>query len=78
MDSKLEFGDEKELERVGVSVGSSVGSLQDTILEAGNIMISERKVSPFYIPRLLVNLAAGHISIKYKFTGPSHSVSTAY
>ena len=34
-------------------------------------------MSPYFIPRLLVNLAAGHISIKYGFHGPNHCASTA-
>jgi 3-oxoacyl-[acyl-carrier-protein] synthase II len=62
----------------GVMIGSGIGGLQ-TIFEA-SIQVSEgraKRLSPFFIPSALINLASGHLSIKYGFKGPNHSVVTA-
>jgi len=59
---------QEELERVGVAVGMGMTDLQD-ILDTGKVL-SEKgysRVSPYFIPRMLPNLAAGQISIKYGF-----------
>jgi 3-oxoacyl-[acyl-carrier-protein] synthase II len=62
----------------GVMIGSGIGGLQ-TIFEA-SIQVHEgraRRLSPFFIPSALINLVSGHVSIKYGFKGPNHSVVTA-
>ena len=62
----------------GVMIGSGIGGLQ-TIYEA-SIQVHEgkvRRLSPFFIPSALINLASGHVSIKYGFKGPNHSAVTA-
>lgn len=70
--------DEQELERTGVMIGSGIGGLQSvyetsvTLAEKG-----PRRVSPFSVPSMLINLASGHLSIKYGYKGPNHSVVTA-
>ena len=64
--------------RTGVMIGSGIGGLP-TIFEA-SLLIKEgktRRLSPFFIPSALINLASGHVSIKYGFKGPNHSVVTA-
>ena len=64
--------------RTGVMIGSGIGGLP-TIFEA-SVLIKEgktRRLSPFFIPSALINLASGHVSIKYGFKGPNHSVVTA-
>ncbi|NOZ21114.1 MAG: beta-ketoacyl-ACP synthase II [Planctomycetes bacterium] len=64
--------------RVGVVVGSGIGGL--TEIEAQHSMLMERgpsRVSPFMIPKLMVNAAAGQISIRYGFCGPNSAVATA-
>jgi len=62
----------------GVMIGSGIGGLQ-TIYEA-SILVNEgraRRLSPFFIPSALINLASGHVSIRYGFKGPNHSAVTA-
>ena len=62
----------------GVMIGSGIGGLH-TIYEA-SILVSvgkARRISPFFIPASLINLASGHVSIKYGFKGPNHSIVTA-
>jgi len=62
----------------GVMIGSGIGGLQ-TIFEASQ-MVAEgktRRLSPFFIPSALINLASGHVSIRHGFKGPNHAVVTA-
>jgi 3-oxoacyl-(acyl-carrier-protein) synthase len=59
---------QEEKERIGVAVGMGMLDLQD-VLDTGKIL-QERgysRVSPYFIPRILPNLSAGQISIKYGF-----------
>lgn len=69
---------EEDQERTGVLVGSGIGGLSG-IYETSLILKEQgpRRVSPFFIPSCLINLASGHISIRYQFKGPNHSVVTA-
>jgi len=70
--------DEESRQRTGVMIGSGIGGLQ-TIYETSVLLKEQgpRRVSPFFIPSCLINLVSGHVSIKYKFKGPNHSVVTA-
>ncbi|AIF80621.1 3-oxoacyl-ACP synthase [endosymbiont of Acanthamoeba sp. UWC8] len=69
---------EEEMTQTGVLIGSGIGGLA-VIEETANILAEKgaRRVSPFFIPASLINLASGHISIKYSFKGPNHAVVTA-
>ena len=63
----------------GVMIGSGIGGL-DTIYQCLDSRVHQgkaRRLSPFFIPSALSNLASGHLSIKYGFKGPNHSVVTA-
>ena len=69
---------DEQRHRAGVMIGSGIGGLQ-TIYETGQLLDERgpRRVSPFFIPSALINLVSGHVSIKYGFKGPNHSVVTA-
>jgi len=82
--------DESNAERVGVLVGAGLGGLP-TIERYHSVMLEGgyKKISPFFIPMLIINLAPGHISIKYGAKGPNissvsacatatHSIGDAY
>ncbi len=62
----------------GVMLGSGIGGLQ-TVYEASVLVASgkARRLSPFFIPSALANLASGNVSIKYGFKGPNHCAVTA-
>ena len=69
---------EEDQVRTGVMIGSGIGGLNEiaknaVLVESGNI----RHVRPFFIPASLINLVSGHVSIKFGFKGPNHSVVTA-
>ena len=59
-------------------IGSGIGGLE-TIFDAAKLVFEgkARRLSPFFIPSALINLASGHLSIKYGFKGPNHAVVTA-
>ena len=77
LDSGWQAESEEGSIRTGVMVGSGIGGLDGIRKSAENLNQSPRKISPFFIPSCLINLASGHISIKYNFKGPNHSVVTA-
>jgi 3-oxoacyl-[acyl-carrier-protein] synthase II len=69
---------ELDLEATGVTIGSGIGNLDEAYRTS--IAFHEggyRKVSPLFVPKLLINLAAGHVSIRHGFKGPNHAATTA-
>ena len=69
---------EGDKERIGVSIGSGIGGL-NTIYE-NCVELHDggpRRVSPFFIPKGIINMAAGHVSIRYGLKGPNISTVTA-
>lgn len=64
--------------RTGVLIGSGIGGLQ--IIEEAAVILQQqgpRRISPFFIPSCLINLASGQVSIRHGFKGPNHAVVTA-
>ncbi|MFN0219147.1 MAG: beta-ketoacyl-ACP synthase II [Hyphomicrobium sp.] len=77
-DSGLTFKTEEERERAGVLVGSGIGGLSG--IADTSLLLKEkgpRRVSPFFIPGRLINLAGGYVSIKHSLKGPNNAVVTA-
>jgi 3-oxoacyl-[acyl-carrier-protein] synthase II len=65
-------------ERVGVHIGSGIGAFEVIEREHSNLLTGgPRKISPFFIPAAIINLAAGHVSIRYGAKGPNEATSTA-
>jgi 3-oxoacyl-[acyl-carrier-protein] synthase II len=76
-DAKLDTAAE-DSDRFGVIIGSGIGGLP--LIEEMHSKLLERgpsRISPFFIPGLIVNLAAGHISIRFGCRGPSSAPATA-
>jgi 3-oxoacyl-[acyl-carrier-protein] synthase II len=65
-------------ERVGVFIGSGIGGFEIIEREHTNLLNGgPRKISPFFIPAVIVNMAAGQISIRYGAQGPISATATA-
>jgi len=76
-DSGIEITEENA-DRIGVAVGSGIGGLglieqnHENFLKGG-----PRKISPFFVPSTIINMAAGHLSIMFGLRGPNIAVTTA-
>lgn len=77
-DSGYQPATDEQRERMGVAVGSAIGDVEE-YRAASEILFQDglRKVSPFVVPKMLSNMAAGNISISLGLRGPNHCVSTA-
>ncbi|MFP6808975.1 MAG: beta-ketoacyl-ACP synthase II [Pseudomonadales bacterium] len=76
-DSGIEVNDENRT-RIGVAVGSGIGGIV-TIEACHDVVLSRGpgRVSPFFVPSSIINMIAGHLSIKYGLQGPNIAISTA-
>jgi 3-oxoacyl-[acyl-carrier-protein] synthase II len=65
-------------ERVGVHIGSGIGGFDVIEREHSNLINGgPRKISPFFIPAAIINLAAGHVSMRFGAKGPNEATATA-
>ena len=77
-DSGWEAKTDNDSYRTGVLIGSGIGGLSS--IETATLVLKEkgpRRMSPFFIPSCLINLASGQVSIKFNFKGPNLSVVSA-
>ncbi|WP_019638122.1 beta-ketoacyl-ACP synthase II [Paenibacillus fonticola] len=77
-DSGLMIGEQVEPERVGVIIGSGIGGL-GTWEDQHNVLLQKgpKRVSPFFIPMMIANMASGHVSILFGAKGPNSTAVTA-
>ncbi len=77
-DSGWDYKESSNPDRCGVLMGSGIGGLM-CIENNANILAEKgaRRISPFFIPASLINLASGHLSIRYNLKGPNYSVVSA-
>jgi 3-oxoacyl-[acyl-carrier-protein] synthase II len=76
-DSGIDFAKE-DPNRCGVILGSGIGGLAEMEEQIGRMLTKgPDRVSPFTIPKLMLNAAGGHLSIRYGLRGPNFSVATA-
>lgn len=78
LDSKLDL-EKIDLDRAGVIWGSGIGGIETFQNEVGPFAVNNRnpRFNPFFIPKMISNIASGQISIKWGFRGPSFTVTSA-
>ncbi|CAI5965623.1 unnamed protein product [Closterium sp. NIES-64] len=78
MDARWMPEEEEDRVRTGVCVGGGIGSISE-VAAAGHLLFEQkpRRISPHFVPRILINMAAGHISIRHRLKGPNHASVTA-
>ena len=63
--------------RIGVILGSGIGGIHTLENQHSRLLKNPKRVSPYFVPSMISNIAPGHISIKHGFKGPSFSVVSA-
>ncbi|RVX66992.1 hypothetical protein B0A52_09206 [Exophiala mesophila] len=79
-DAGFDQGQGLDPDMTGVCLGSGIGNLEElynTSVAYHEAKHNYRKIHPLFVPQLLINLGAGHISMRYGLRGPNHAVTTA-
>ncbi len=65
-------------DRIGVMLGTGVGGIQ-TLEDQHSVFLSRgpKRISPQFVPKMIANIAAGHISIRFGFQGPNQTITSA-
>ena len=70
--------DNKKIRKnVGVILGSGIGGIHTMEEQHSRLQMGPKRVSPFFVPSMILDIASGHLSIKYKFKGPNFSIVSA-
>ncbi|HED10380.1 MAG TPA: beta-ketoacyl-[acyl-carrier-protein] synthase II [Caldithrix abyssi] len=70
--------DKEDRERIGVLIGSGIGGMFSFEAEHTKLMEKgPKRVSPFFIPQMIADIAAGHVSMKYQLKGPNYATVSA-
>ena len=72
-----ELSNNIDVTRCGVAIASGIGAINEVVRGSRTIDTSPRKLSPYFVPKILMNMAAGHMSLRYGFQGPNHMTGTA-
>jgi 3-oxoacyl-[acyl-carrier-protein] synthase II len=77
-DAALESTDSVDRDRVGVVIGSGIGGIA-TFEDQARVMVERgpKRISPFFVPMFIPDIAAGHVSIRYGFRGPNYATVSA-
>lgn len=77
-DAGLVIASKYDLTRAGTAIGNGgIGSIADISNTCSQLQASFKKVSPYFVPKILTNMAAGQVSVRHGLQGPLHSVGTA-
>ena len=70
--------EKEDLDRIGVIIGTGIGGIQTLENEHGvYFQRGQRRVSPFFVPRFIPNIASGNLAIRFGFKGPNHTIISA-
>ena len=69
--------DSLDKNKIGVIIGSGIGGINTLIEQQARLLKSPRRVSPYFVPSMISDIAAGHVSIKHGFKGPNYCVVSA-